>query len=301
LPAAPDTLRNRPVADECARPRDGWIFCDDFESDRTRRYFEYADRDSSFRRMDGVGVLGSAAMRAHFAAGQTDAGSLKLAFGRTPMSYMRPLDSGATEYREIYWRLYVRTDSGWTGGGGDKLSRAQSLVSTRWAQAMGAPVWSGSGADRDYLVIDPYSGTSAGGALVATTYNDFATLRWLGAARSATPIFDAAHAGRWYCVEAHARLSDPGAANGVFELWIDDWLEARRDGLAWTGATAPRDFSRDSTRADSTRAGAARAYGINTVFLENYWNAGSPVAQSRYIDNFVVSTRRIGCGRITPP
>jgi hypothetical protein len=71
-------------------------------------------------------------------------------------------------------------------------------------------------------------------------------------------------------------------SNGVFELWIDDWLEARRDHLAWLGR-------------------AQQAYGINTVFLENYWNAGSPASQSRYFDNFVVSTRRIGCARITPP
>jgi hypothetical protein len=31
------------------------------------------------------------------------------------------------------------------------------------------------------------------------------------------------------------------------------------------------------------------------VFVENFWNAGSPVAQDRYIDNFVVSTQSIGC------
>ena len=37
-------------------------------------------------------------------------------------------------------------------------------------------------------------------------------------------------------------------------------------------------------------------YGLNAVFLENWWNAGSPVAQERYLDNFVISTERIGCG-----
>lgn len=279
---ASDTVRHRPVADECATPRAEWIFCDDFESDRTARYFEYDPHDSSFVRVAGTGVLGSTAMRAHFAAGQTNAGSLKLAFGKVPTAYMHPVDSGTVAYRDVYWRIYVRTDSTWTGGGGDKLSRAQSLVSARWVQAMGAPVWSGSGADATHLVIDPYAGTNETGALVATTYNDFAHLRWLGAARSVTPIFDAAHAGHWYCVEAHVRLDDPGMSNGVFELWIDDWLEIRRDGLTWLGSVQP-------------------PYGINTVFLENYWNAGSPVPQNRYIDDFVVSTRRIGCGRITPP
>ena len=41
--------------------------------------------------------------------------------------------------------------------------------------------------------------------------------------------------------------------------------------------------------------GSYAAYGINAVFIENYWNAGSPVVQERYLDNFVVSRARIGC------
>jgi len=36
-------------------------------------------------------------------------------------------------------------------------------------------------------------------------------------------------------------------------------------------------------------------YGINAIFIENYWNSGSPKEQQRYFDNFVVSTKRIGC------
>ena len=30
------------------------------------------------------------------------------------------------------------------------------------------------------------------------------------------------------------------------------------------------------------------------MFLETYWNKGSPVTQRRWIDNFVISTRPIG-------
>ena len=41
--------------------------------------------------------------------------------------------------------------------------------------------------------------------------------------------------------------------------------------------------------------GSYSAYGINTVFLENYWNDGAPQPQERYFDHFVVSTQRIGC------
>src|SRR5665213_3049560 len=277
---APDTVANRPVVRECDAAKPEWIFCDDFETNRLTRYFEYSHPDSSFERADSVGVLGSGGMRVHFRKGQVDAGSLKLAFGKTPSSYMHPVDSGTTVYRDLYWRVYLRNDPTWTGGGGDKLSRAQVLASPTWEQAMGAPVWSAGGTlpGANYLAIDPYAGTDTAGALTTTTYNDFPHLRWLGAARGATPIFDQSHVGKWYCVEAHVRLNDAGQSNGVFELWIDDYLEARHTDLNWLGSFA--------------------GYGINTVFLENYWNAGSPVDQYRYIDNFVVSTQRIGCGRL---
>ena len=69
---------------------------------------------------------------------------------------------------------------------------------------------------------------------------------------------------------------DAGQSNGAFQLWIDDALEANTTGLNWVGA-----FD---------------AYGINSVFLENFWNSGSPQQQDRFFDNLVVSTQRIGCG-----
>lgn len=41
--------------------------------------------------------------------------------------------------------------------------------------------------------------------------------------------------------------------------------------------------------------GTFREYGINAVYLENYWNEGAPQPQERDFDNFVVSTSPIGC------
>ncbi|HEX5436668.1 MAG TPA: hypothetical protein VFW98_05895, partial [Gemmatimonadaceae bacterium] len=67
----------------------------------------------------------------------------------------------------------------------------------------------------------------------------------------------------------------PGQSNGSFELWIDGALEAQETTLNWLGSYSD--------------------YGINAVFFENYWNKGSPVAQDRYFDDLVVSTKRIGC------
>jgi len=36
--------------------------------------------------------------------------------------------------------------------------------------------------------------------------------------------------------------------------------------------------------------GSYADYGVNAVYFENYWNAGSVASQERYFDNIVVST-----------
>lgn len=270
----PDPPTRAGLVDECAVPGPGWVWCDDFDVDRLASYFEFNDAEGSFQRALGVGVEGSGAMRARFDEGQVGAGALHLALGRTPSPYMRPADGGTADYRELYWRLYLRLPEGWVGGGGWKLSRAFVFAEASWAQAMIAHVWSG-GAGHTQLFIDPARGTDEEGALRTTTYNDGPNLSWLGAAGSTTPIFDGDHIGVWSCIEAHVRLNDPGRANGLFELWIDDRLEARR--------------------ADLNFLGSYTDYGLNAVFVENYWNDGAPAAQERYIDNLVVSTERIGC------
>src|SRR5690606_37310039 len=110
----------------------GWIFCDDFEQNRLSQYFEYDNAGGSFARASSTGVEGSTGMRARFARGQVNAGSLKLAFGRTPTSYFRAADAGTANYRDIYWRVYVRNAPNWTGGGGDKLARAMVFARSDW-------------------------------------------------------------------------------------------------------------------------------------------------------------------------
>lgn len=272
-PPPPGSLVN-----ECATPGAGWIWCDDFDQDRLSSYFEYDSKGGDFVRTNGVGNSGSYGMRARFGPGQVDAGALRLAVGKTPQVYFRAADAGTANYRELFWRFYLKNQAGWTGGGGMKLSRAFGFASTTsWAQNMFGHVWSG-GTANNHLTLDPASGTDAAGNLQTTAYNDFPNMRWLGSDPSATPIFDAAHVGQWYCIEAHVKLNSAGQSNGVFELWINGNAEASRTGLNWVG-----NFS---------------AYGINAVYLENYWGSagtGSPQQQERYFDNLVVSTQRIGC------
>jgi hypothetical protein len=275
----PGTAPTQARVAECASPGPGWVWCDDFERDRLEGYFEYNSVSGAFARAAGVGIGKSYAMRARLRRGMVEAGNLKIAFGRTPSRYIRPVDDGARTYRDVYWRVWVRMQNGWRNGGDSKLSRATVLAGANWSQAAIGHVWS-SGAGNEYLALDPASGTDAAGTVRTRKYNDFPNLRWLGYRTGPTPVFGPSRTGRWQCVEARMRLNDAGRANGVFELWIDDALEARRKDLDWVGAYD--------------------AFGINAVFLENYWNDGSPADQERYFDNFVVSTRRIGCGSARP-
>lgn len=268
-----------PPADECA----GWaieqpdrFFCDDFESAgplvARGRYFEYGDDEGDFVPLEGAGLRGSRGMRVKWEPGEVGAGGFKLGFGRTPNAYMDRGIRSDEDFREVYYRMYVKHQEGWQGSPA-KLSRATVFTSADdWSQAMIAHLWSDA---EERLLVDPASCVS-GATVLCEGYNDFARLRWLGNRSGRTAIFSTGDSGRWRCVEAHVRLNDPGEKNGVQEFWIDGRLEARRDSLDFVGTYA--------------------AYAINAIFFENYWNAGSPVEQERYFDNIVVSTAPIGCG-----
>ena len=53
----PESRAERPpVVNECATPKPGWVWCDDFEQDRLRQYFEYDDASHSFVRATGAGM-----------------------------------------------------------------------------------------------------------------------------------------------------------------------------------------------------------------------------------------------------
>jgi hypothetical protein len=259
-----------------SQPDPAVIFCDDFESGEpvAQRYFEYDDAGGEFVRVPDEGFGASHAMRAHWRTGAVGAGSLKRAFGRVPQGLGYPSQShNSRDFREIYWRLYLRNQPGWSGRP-DKLSRALVFGSeTSWATAMAAHVWSST--SQPILVIDPASGIDGNNNLVTTSYNDFAHLRWLGAQPGAADVFFPANAGTWFCIEAHVKLNAVEAADGVFELWINGSLDAQKTGLNWVGSW--------------------QNYGINSIFVENFWNNGAPGERVRFIDNIVISTRRIGC------
>jgi uncharacterized protein YjdB len=264
---------------ECATPQSTWIFCDDFETNRLTKYFEYDNAGGKFVRASGTGMGGSVGMRATFTKGASPAGRLSLAFGKTPDPYFKAVDAGVANYREVYWRFYVLRKAGWVGNGSGGLTRATIFAGSNWSQAI---VAAGGTDDTDtrYLRIDPLSGTDASGNLKTTKFNDVANLRALGTARSAATEDDQAHAGQWACYEFHIKLNDAGQSNGVYELSVNGQLSAQKTGLNWVGA-----YNTD---------------GINSLNLEQSGPA-APAANVRILDNFVVSTTPIGCGTTTAP
>ena len=262
----------------CNTIPEGTIFCDDFESEAplSERYFEYDDNGGDFVRIAHGGRGGSAGMRVIWQQGETAAGSLKKSFGRTPDVYIgRHAALPEQDFKEIYWRIDIRRQPGWKGGGADKLTRATVFASPGWRQGMMAHIWSAT----NFLVLDPASGIDEGGTLRSTKYNDFENLRWLGNKKGTIDLFSDSNAGKWYCVVSHAKLNTPGLSDGIFEFWIDDKLQAGSYNLNWHGTwnTDPKNYM------------------INAVFFENYWNSGSPKLQERYFDNILISTKPIKC------
>ncbi|MHA6485003.1 cadherin-like beta sandwich domain-containing protein [Paenibacillus sp. strain BS8-2] len=268
-------------ANECQQMQADWLFCDDYEVDRMDQYFERTSREQ-FYRSSAVGLGGSSGMKAEFRAAdgeQHDTGAIKIAFGRTPHSYMNPVAAEDEDLKEVYFRFYVKHEDGWIGGGGDKLARLSSMQDTNWAQSMIAHVWSGSGNSSGNLIAEPARGTDAAGNLLSTKWNDWPNLYWFGGQVSETPIYDENHVGEWYAVETRVKLNDPGQSNGIFQVWIDDELQMNRTDLNLIG---------------SYEIGPGKGYGLNWLALENYWNAGTPQDQERYFDNFVISRSKIG-------
>ena len=262
----------------CNTVSEGTIFCDDFESETplSDRYFEYDDNSGDFVRVAKVGKGGSAGMRVVWQQGETGAGSLKKSFGRTPDAYIgKQAAFPEKDFKEIYWRIDIKRQAGWLGGGADKLTRAIVFAESSWSEGMMAHIWSAD----NFLVLDPASGIDESGTLKSTKYNDFANLRWLGSKKGTTDLFSDANADKWYCVIAHAKLNTPGLSDGVFEFWIDDKLQAGSYNLNWHG----------NWNADP------KNYMINAVLFENYWNSGSPKLQERYFDNILISSKPIKC------
>jgi hypothetical protein len=248
-----------------------WLWCDDFESDAdlAKNYFDLNRADGRFGVSSETAFGGHGALKATYSPTAEDAGGIKLSLGRTPVAPLRYTDRN---FDELYWRFYMKTGAGWVGQP-RKVTRATIFVNEKWAQAAVGHLWEDSPGGAG-LGLDPVSGVQ-GDRVVTTKWNDFANFRWLGKANGPLQLYAPENREHWFCVEVRMKLNTPGTADGVFAFWIDGRLEAQKTQLDWRGSYT--------------------AYGINAITLENWVNGGAPRTQARYFDNFVVSTRPIGC------
>lgn len=254
---------------------EGWIFCEDFEElgDPADVFFDFQDGDGAFGPSYDGGASGLGAMRATYREGVEAAGFFSISFGANPIN-----EAGRTGYaedesfEEIYWRFRVRTQVGWPNAGPHALSRVSAFAQEDWGQAMVAALTSDG--DAVNLLGRGQSCVDAGN-VECTGVDDETELQPLGSLQGFTPVFSGERGGQWQCVEAHVRLNTPGAADGVFEFWVDDTLEATSSSLDWRG-----DWS---------------AFGLNLLSIENFWLGGAPADLDRWIDDVVISTEPIGC------
>jgi hypothetical protein len=240
------------------------IWYDDFDG----KPKPYAEGKSPLDDKVALGARGKS-MLCLYGKGKRGSAGRKVFFGDSP-AYVRKTVRRGEKFDEVYWRIYVKHQYGWKGSP-DKMSRATSIVSGNWAQAMIAHVWSSRASS---LTLDPVRCVK-GAKVLTRKYNDWQGMKWLGNKPvSEFPIHATAESGCWVLVESRAKLNTPGKKDGINQLWIDGRLECERRNLNFRGSYTK--------------------HGINAVFLEAYWNKGSPVTQRRWYDNFVISTKPIG-------
>ena len=218
------------------------IWYDDFDGPAK----PYTESEGGLDAQEAFGGEGRS-MLGLYEKGQQGRGNRKVFFGDSPTG--KVVQKGK-HFDDIYWRIYVKHQPDWAGGGPDKLARATSIVSANWAQAMIAHVWSSGEA----LTLDPASGVR-GDRVVTTRYNDFSNLHWLGNKPVSTFKFHGTEeAGRWVCVESRAKLNTPGKHDGLNQLWIDGRLEVDARTSIGAEATIGMASTPSSWRPTGTRA-----------------------------------------------
>ncbi|MHC4739582.1 MAG: LamG domain-containing protein [Planctomycetota bacterium] len=165
------------------------------------------------------------------------------------------LSQPGPKYDEIYYRWYHKFAEGFVGLP-PKMARSRIQLPGDWTGYAGMYQW-----------ID-------NGLLCAEVHTYYPVDRWMPIAYSTLDYSEPANIGRWICIEVRLKLNSPSQSNGEIQYWADGEEVLHRTGVDICG-----DFD---------------DYGINLVQLDCYWNGGSPVAQSRFYDNFVISTGPIG-------
>jgi len=271
-------------AAECAAAKPEWIFCEDFEGSASTflsRWQDVSHRDRKTRETAAASVFeGSSSLRLTFPVGDLDGGG-----------WMQHWWTPSTNQSEVFLRWYVKYSSGFqygnwdvkkTGLGasqspGSLAGRAGTRPDGTWflSRVLSLGVYDDRGAQpaKAPLLYYYYPDQSS-------AWGDFGYQN----REPKTVLSDNA----WHCLEMRIKpntVIDNGngtynvSSDGEQSLWINGELKALYTGFRWR--TRPNVY-------------------INDVFMSAW--IGEPTAttvQYRWEDNYVVSTKRIGCYQAT--
>lgn len=97
--------------------------------------------------------------------------------------------------------------------------------------------------------------------------------------------------GQWYCIEEHLKMSSPGQANGVIEVWKDTTTQILN--YPAVQLNGPNDIN---------PVGCTILCNSSNTIMALVRHYDHEISQgARYIDDLAVGTTRIGCGGAPPP
>ncbi len=278
-------LASGPVfAGECSNKKAEWLFCEDFEGATfLSQWDEVSHKDRKVRETNAAHVReGNNSLKLVFPPGDTDGAG-----------WMHRWWTPADAQNEVYLRWYVKYSAGFNYGNWDVKMAGVT------AHLPGVKYGPGAGATPDGTwfqsrllslgVNNASSGASAKEPLFYYYHPEQKSAWGDFGAQNRTPRVAFAD-NQWYCMEMRVKPNTVTTnSNGTYAaqydgeqtLWIDGVEKAHYSAIRWR--TNPK-------------------VQINDLF-QSAW-VGQPRAtanQYRWEDNYVVSTKRIGClGSLTP-
>ncbi len=177
-------------------------------------------------------------------------------------------DAGFPDH--IFYRFYHKFPQGYSVFP-PKMSRlGYRQRGSTWQAIFSVQTWLKSDGELTLDVLAKNSSQANGGG-------------YLGVRNSGLTL--AAYLDQWVAIEVEVKLNTPSMSDGVYRMWVDDNLVIEALNVDLRGNTNDK---------------------INEVMLDTYWNDGANAPLSRYYDNFVISTQRIGLAGsppvvVTPP
>lgn len=182
--------------------------------------------------------------------------------------HLRFADKAGGEPEEAYFRYYLRFGDSWdpSKGGGKLPGLSGTYNRAGWGgrRSDGTNGWSVRGAffrqAEDGSPFETFRGIGSY-AYYAGMEGKYGSI-W-GWNLGPTGLLEK---NRWYSVEQHVRLNNPGKANGVFRAWIDGKLVSMRTGIDFRSVP---ELKIESVWLNVYHGGTAKAPRDLTLFIDN--------------------------------